>query len=100
MHKILLENLKITFQNDFVLNVEEDLSSNVSDSDRLIRAELTDYENEGFVRYYSNIIITRNFKFGLHSDIFFFPLEQNTLDLVTTINQIKIKMGDLGKEDK
>ena len=81
------------------MNLEEDISSNVSDSDRLIRTELTSYENDGINRYYSNMTITRKFKFGLHSDIFFFPLEQNILDLVTTLNQIKIKIhvNDLQK---
>lgn len=37
MEEHLKEKLKVTFQNDFVLNMEEDISTNVSDSDRTIR---------------------------------------------------------------
>ena len=55
---------------------------------------MTNYKNKGVTRYYSNIVITRGFKFGLHSDIFFFPLEQNLLDLVTTLHPIKTKVGN------
>lgn len=93
MHHILKKNLKITFQNDFVINLDEDISSNISDSDRLVRDELRNYTTNGITRYYSNIVITREFKFGLHSDIFFFPLEQNILDLVTTLNPFKVKLS-------
>ena len=70
----------------------DDLSSNTSDSDRLIRAELVRYTSGDVTRIYSNFQITREFKFGLHADIFFFPLEQNILDLVTTFNPIKTKI--------
>ena len=38
MNDLLRDKLKIIFQNDFVLNVEDDLSTNVSDSDRTIRS--------------------------------------------------------------
>ena len=95
MHELLINDLKITFQNDFVINMKEDVSNNVSDSDRLVRVELarhkTKYKQKEVLRFYSNIVITRCFKFGLHSDIFFFPLEQNELDLVTTLHPIKTK---------
>ena len=91
LDKILCKNLKITFQNDFVLNMSEDISNNVSDSDRLVRVEYTPYTIKNVTRVYTNIVVTREFKFGLHSDIFFFPLEKNLLDLVTTLNSIKIK---------
>lgn len=80
----------MTFQNDFVINMSEDVSNNVSDSDRLVRIELTKFKTKSVTRYYSNIIVTRGFKFGLHSDIFFFPLEQNLLDLCTTLHPIKL----------
>lgn len=90
MHDIIKQNLKLTFQNDFVINMSEDLTHNVSDSDRLVRMEKTKFKTKDVTRYYSNVIITRGFKFGLHSDIFLFPLEQNILDLVTTIHPIKV----------
>lgn len=37
----------------------DDLSSNVSDSDRLIRAELVSYKKGNVTRIYSNFQITR-----------------------------------------
>lgn len=82
----------MTFQNDFVLNIEDDLSTNVSDSDRTIRFSLEEHQFGKNRRIYSNFIVTREFKFGLRSDILFFPLEQNDLDLVTTLNSIKISL--------
>jgi hypothetical protein len=82
----------VTFQNDFVLNIEEDLSTNVSDSDRTIRYNFSEHDFAGTRRLYSNFIVTREFKFGLRSDILFFPLEQNDLDLVTTLNSIKVAL--------
>ena len=92
MHEVITGNLKLTFQNDFVINMGEDVSSSTSDSDRLVRVEMTPYTTKGVTRYYSNIVITRGFKFGLQADIFFFRLEQNFLDLVTTLHPIKTKM--------
>lgn len=82
----------MTFQNDFVLNIEDDLSTNVSDSDRTIRYTFNEHQFGDNRRIYSNFIVTREFKFGLRSDILFFPLEQNDLDLVTTLNSIKISL--------
>ncbi len=43
LDKCLRENLKVTFQNDFVLDIKEDMSTNVSDSDRTIRASTNEY---------------------------------------------------------
>lgn len=37
MHDVITGNLKLTFQNDFVINMGEDVSSSTSDSDRLVR---------------------------------------------------------------
>lgn len=93
MAEIIKEKLKVTFQNDFVLNIEEDLSTNVSDSDRTIRYSFDEYQFGKIRRIYSNFIVTSEFKFGLRSDILFFPLEQNDLDLVTTLNSIKVSLG-------
>lgn len=92
--ELIREKLKVTFQNDFVLNIEDDLSTNVSDSDRTLRSNISEYEFGGTRRIYSNFILTRVFKFGLRSDILFFPLEQNDLDLVTTLNSIKVSLNN------
>ena len=88
------ENLKIIFQNDFVLNLKDQVSSNASDSDRLIRVHKSEEDYNGVKRFYHNIVVTRQFKFGLRADIFFFPLEQNELDLVTTLNPIKKRFNN------
>ena len=74
------------------MNLSEDLSTNVSDSDRLVRADFESYKTkDGITRSYSDVVVTREFKFGLRSDIFFFPLEQNVLDLVTTLHEFQIE---------
>lgn len=75
------------------MNLEEEISTNASDADRLVRTDSEEYEHEGMIRIYYSVTITREFKFGLRSDILFFPLQQNQLNLVTTINPIKTKFG-------
>ena len=36
-------NLKITFQNDFVLSLKDDISNNSSEGDKLVRVEMKEY---------------------------------------------------------
>ena len=43
-------------------------------------------------RFYTNLVVSTEFKLGLHSDILFFPLEQNTLDLVMALNSFTVKI--------
>ena len=100
MHEKLHKNLKITFQNDFVLSLEGDVSNNASEGDKLVRVEMKEFTSRGVTRYYTNVVVSTEFKFGLHSDIFFFPLEQNTLDLVMALNSFKTKVTYKGQERK
>lgn len=56
------------------MNLEEEISTNASDADRLVRTDSEEYDHEGMTRIYYSVTITREFKFGLRSDILFFPL--------------------------
>ena len=58
LHEKLISNLKITFQNDFVLSLEGDISNNASEGDKLVRAEMHKHTSRGLTRYYTNVVVT------------------------------------------
>jgi hypothetical protein len=89
--------MKISFQNDEIIDLGNGITDNYSDNDKLVQRKYKiRHDEEGIIRHYINFEITRACKFGISANIFWFPLEQDTLDLVLTLNNFSFKFNLTG----